>query len=53
MFAKRGKRGKRGCLLSIDILYPLIPAFKATSAICDSLVSSGGISSAVVGKEMC
>ena len=29
----------------------LIPAFKATNAICDSLVSSGGTSSAVVGKK--
>ena len=29
----------------------LIPAFKAANAVCDTLVSSGGISSTVVGKR--
>jgi predicted dehydrogenase len=29
----------------------LIPAFKAANAVCDSLVSSGGVSSTVVGKK--
>ena len=29
----------------------LIPAFKAANAVCDTLVSSGGISSTIVGKR--
>lgn len=29
----------------------LIPAFKAANAVCDSLVSSGGISSTILGKR--
>lgn len=29
----------------------LIPAFKSANAICDSLISSGGISSSIIGKR--